>query len=207
MNQSENGLQNKKAAFQQLLPLAQCSSKERGITSKAEEEQGATGQGWLGRNADEESAPSSYLSRVMSGFNQHFACLCEIYPQKERIYEKTPPLVCGAVPATPQRTDGFCVTGSAKGIAPRTISTPLVMNYKPQTCNSRGSQESNVLLVGIFSLLMRFFFNFKGRPTYSNFEKWRLEIRSLGGIYRSGMPLGDVCEEAGLNSEREECYF
>lgn len=115
--------------------------------------------------------------------------------------------MCGAVPATPQRTDGFCVTGSAKGIVPRTISTPLVMNYKPQTCNSRGSQESNVLLVGIFSLLMRFFFNFKGRPTYSNFEKWRLEIRSLGGIYRSGMPLGDVCEEAGLNSEGEECYF
>lgn len=34
-----------------------------------QEGEGATGQGWLERNADEESAPSSYLSRVTSSFN------------------------------------------------------------------------------------------------------------------------------------------
>lgn len=81
MNQRENGIQNNKAAFQQLLPLAQCSSKGSGITSKAEEGEGTTGQGWLERNADEESALSSYLSRVMSSFNQDFACMCTIYPK------------------------------------------------------------------------------------------------------------------------------
>lgn len=76
------------------------------------------------------------------------------------------------------------------------------MNYKRQRCNPRGSQESNVLLVGIFSLLMRFFY-FKGRSAYSNFKKWRLEIRSFGRIYSSWMTLRDVCEEAVLRQLRK----
>lgn len=71
------------------------------------------------------------------------------------------------------------------------------MSYKRQRCNPRGSQESNVLLVGIFSLLMRFFY-FKGRSAYSNFKKWRLEIRSFGKMYSSWMTLRDISEETGL---------
>lgn len=113
---------------------------------------------------------------------------------------------CQSHTHSPQDWLLFCHGVHGKGIVIRTFSTLVLMNYKTQTCNSRGRQESNVLLVRIFSLLMRFFY-FKGRPTYSNFEKWRLEIRSLGEIYSSGMPLREVCEEAGLNSEREECYF
>lgn len=84
----------------------------------------------------------------------------------------------------------FCHREYWKWIVISTISILVLMNYKKQICNSWGSQESNVLIVGIFSLLMRFFY-FKERSTYSHFEKWRLEIRSFGGIYSSRMPLRD----------------
>ena len=134
--------------------------------------------------------------------------------KNDRAYEKIPPVVCVCCPWQQSESNQaelpaedhthapyvwllFCHREYWKWIVIGTISILVLMNYKKQVCNPRDSQESNVLLVGIFSLLMRFFY-FKGRSTYSIFEKWRLEIRSFGGIYSSGMPLRDVYEEAGL---------
>lgn len=56
MNQRKNGIQENKAGFEQLLPLAHCISNGSAITSAGCSR--TTGQEGLGRNADEEIASS-----------------------------------------------------------------------------------------------------------------------------------------------------
>lgn len=113
----------------------------------------------------------------MGSFNYDFACTCTVYTYTKmtQFMRKSHLLRVYAVP------------------------DKIAVKADRQSCLHipRGSQESNVLLVGIFSPLMRFLL-LQMRSTYSNFKKWRFEIRSFGGIYSSGIPLRDIYEEAGL---------
>lgn len=153
----------------------------------------------------------------MGSFNYDSACTCTVYaytkvsecmrkshllgvyvvPDRQQSESNQAELPAEDHTHTPYVWLLFCHREYWKWIVIGTISILVLMNYKKQICNPWGSQESNVLLAGFLSLLMRFFY-FKGRSTYRNFEKWRLEMRCFSGIYSSGMPLRDVYEEAGL---------